>query len=152
MILPIPNTIEEIDESTTGTLGVNCNKGKLYLSKSVTSSQFRTWSTRRIKDIIGYFQNSTDVTYETVTGFNMFTSSMWDKLKQSDRTILNKIVYAILNCKKLKIESYPISFDVYQAYIDLNNSLLREYLLIAKHVKKTQYLVVVNVVAVRSLL
>ena len=112
--------IEEIDESTTGTLGVNCNKGKLYLSKSVTSSQFRTWSTRRIKDIIGYFQNSTDVTYETVTGFNMFTSSMWDKLKQSDRTILNKIVYAILNCKKLKIESYPISFDVYQAYIDLN--------------------------------
>lgn len=47
--------IEEIDGTTTGTLGVNCNKGKLYLSKSLTSSQFRTWSTRRINDIIGYF-------------------------------------------------------------------------------------------------
>ncbi len=112
--------IEEIDGNTTGTLGVNCNKGKMYLSKSLTSSQFRTWSTRRINDIIGYFQNSTDLTYETVTGFNMFTSSMWDGLKRSAIPVLNEIVYAILCCKKSKVESYPISFDVYQAYIDLN--------------------------------
>lgn len=45
--------VEDIDGSTTGTLGVNCNKGKMYLSKSLTSSQFRAWSTRRINDIIG---------------------------------------------------------------------------------------------------
>lgn len=85
--------IEEIDGTMTGTLGVNCNKGKMYLSKSLTSSQFRTWSTRRINDIIGYFQNSTDVTLETVTGFNMFTSSKWDGLKSSAIPILNEIVY-----------------------------------------------------------
>ena len=118
--------IEEIDGNTTGTLGVNCNKGKMYLSKSLTSSQFRTWSTRRINDIIGYFQNSTDVTYETVTGFNMFTSSMWDGLKRSAIPILNEIVYAILCCKKSNIESYPISFDVYQAYIDLNKFFIEK--------------------------
>lgn len=112
--------IEEIDGTMTGTLGVNCNKGKMYLSKSLTSSQFRTWSTRRINDIIGYFQNSTDVTLETVTGFNMFTSSKWDGLKSSAIPILNEIVYAILNCKKAGIEVYPISFDVYQAYVDLS--------------------------------
>lgn len=80
--------VEEIDGNTTGTLGVNCSKGKMYLSKSLTSTQFRTWSTRRINDIIRYFQNSTDVTFETVTGFNMFTSSMWDGLKQSSIPIL----------------------------------------------------------------
>lgn len=112
--------IEEIDETTTGTLGVNCNKGKMYLSKSLTSSQFRTWSTRRINDIIGYFQNSTEVTLETVAGFNMFTSSKWDGLKPAAIPILNEIVYAILNCKKAEFEVYPISFDVYQTYIDLN--------------------------------
>lgn len=35
----ITNTqyVEDIDENTTGTLGVNCNKGKLYLSKSLTA-------------------------------------------------------------------------------------------------------------------
>ena len=35
----ITNTqyVEDIDENTTGTLGVNCNKGKMYLSKSLTS-------------------------------------------------------------------------------------------------------------------
>lgn len=118
--------VEEIDGNTTGTLGVNCSKGKMYLSKSLTSSQFRTWSTRRINDIIGYFQNSTDVTFETVTGFNMFTSSMWDGLKQSSIPILNEIVYAILSCKKLGIEAYPISFDVYQAYIDLNKFFIEK--------------------------
>lgn len=112
--------IEEIDGTTTGTLGVNCNKGKLYLSKSLTSSQFRTWSTRRINDIIGYFQNSTDVTLEAVTGFNMFTSSKWDGLKTSAIPILNEIAYAILNCKKSGIEVYPISFDVFQTYVDLS--------------------------------
>lgn len=112
--------IEEIDGNTTGTLGVNCSKGKLYLSKSLTSSQFRTWSTRRINDIIGYFQNSTDVTLETITGFNMFTSSKWDGLKQSSIPILNEIVYAILRCKKSGIEVCPISLDVFQTYVDLN--------------------------------
>lgn len=38
--------VEEIDGNTTGTLGCNCSKGKMYLSKSLTSTQFRTWSTR----------------------------------------------------------------------------------------------------------
>ena len=46
---------------------------------------------------------------------------MWDGLKQSSIPILNEIVYAILSCKKSGIEAYPISFDVYQAYVDLNN-------------------------------
>lgn len=119
----ITNTqyIEDIDGNTTGTLGVNCNKGRLYLSKSLTSTQFRSWSTRRIRDIIGYFQNSTDITYETIEGFNMFTSSMWEKVNPSAITILNEIVYAILSCKQSGIDSFPIPFDVIQAYTDLNS-------------------------------
>jgi len=111
--------VEDIDGSTTGTLGVNCNKGKMYLSKSLTSSQFRAWSTRRINDIIGYYQTSADVTLGAITGLNMFTSSAWDGIKQVAIPILNEIVYATLVCKKSNLESYPISFDVYQAYLYL---------------------------------
>lgn len=119
----ITNTqyVEDIDENTTGTLGVNCNKGKMYLSKSLTSSQFRAWSTRRIDNIISFFQNSSDVTLETISGFNMFSSSSWDGIKQSSTPILNEIALAIITCKKSNIDSYPVSFDLYKAYIELSN-------------------------------
>ncbi len=118
----ITNTqfVEDIDENTTGTLGVNCNKGKMYLSKSLTSSQFRNWSTKRIGDIISFFQNTTDVTLEAISGFNMFSSSAWDKTKTSTIPFLNKIVLAIVNCKKSNLESYPISLDLYKVYNELN--------------------------------
>lgn len=119
----ITNTqyVEDIDENTTGTLGVNCNKGKLYLSKSLTASQFRMWSTRKINSIISFFQNSSDVTLETVSGFNMFSSSSWEDIKQSSIPILNEIAHAIIACKKSNIDSCPVSFDLYKAYVELNS-------------------------------
>lgn len=112
--------IEDIDGNITGTLGVNCNKGKLYLSKSVTSSQFRTWSTRRINDIIGFFQNISDYSLETISGYNMFSSAEWESIKPSSIPVLNEIVYALINCKRSAIEAYPVSFDTYKAYLELN--------------------------------
>ena len=96
-------------------------KGKMYLSKSLTSSQFRAWSTRRIDNIISFFQNSSDVTLETVSGFNMFSSSSWDDIKQSSIPILNEMALAIIACKKSNIDSYPVSFDLYKAYVELSN-------------------------------
>ena len=111
---------EDIDEDITGTLGVNCNKGKLYLSKSLTSTQFRAWSTRRINDIIGFFQNLSDCSLETVTGYNMFTAAEWANIKPSSIPILNEIVFALVNCKKSSLEAYPGTFDTYKAYTELN--------------------------------
>lgn len=113
--------VENIDENTIGTLGVNCNKGKMYLSKSLTASQFREWSTRRIDDIVSFFQTSSDVTLETISGFNMFSSSSWDGIKQSSIHILNEIALAIVSCKKSNIDSFPVTFDLYKAYIELSN-------------------------------
>ena len=93
----------------------------MYLSKSLTSSQFRAWSTRRIDNIISFFQNSSDVTLETVSSFNMFSSSSWEDIKQSSIPVLNEIALAIITCKKSNIDSYPVSFDLYKAYIELSN-------------------------------
>ncbi len=104
---------EEIDDHTTGTLSVNCNKGKLFLSKNLTSTQFRNWSIRRINDIIGYFQNLTDVSLSTVEELNMFTSPTWKDIKHSAIPLLNKIAYAIIGCKKLNLDSFQIDFDVF---------------------------------------
>lgn len=119
----ITNTqyVEEIDENTTGTLGVNCNKGKMYLSKSLTSSQFREWSTKKIDDIISYFRSSTDVSLETIVGFNMFSSSAWDDIKQSAKPYLNQIAYAMVSCKKTSVESFPVDIDVCKLYTELGD-------------------------------
>lgn len=119
----ITNTqyVEDIDDNTTGTLGVNCDKGKMYLSKSLTSSQFQTWSIKRINDIITFFQNSSELTLETVSGFNMFSSSSWNEVKKTAIPILEEIVYALISCKESNSEAYPITFDTFKAYTELGN-------------------------------
>ncbi|MBE6883643.1 MAG: hypothetical protein E7487_03460 [Ruminococcaceae bacterium] len=111
---------EEIDASTSGTLGVNCKKGKLYLSKSLTSSQFRTWSIRRITDIIGYYKNSTDVSMDAISGLNMFSSSDWEGLTASAIQVLNQIAYGIVSCKKIGDSSFPLQIDLSKIRHDLN--------------------------------
>lgn len=100
---------EEIDGDTVGTLGVNCNKGKFYLSKNLSSTQFRNWSVRRISDIIGYFQNVNETSIEAVTGFNMFSSSDWEGTKPLSVDFLTEIVgviYPYLLDDQLKYSLY----------------------------------------------
>ncbi len=116
--------IEEIDATTSGTLGVNCDKGKLYLSKSLTSSQFRAWSTRRIDQIIGFYEKSSDVSMEAIMGLNMFSSAQWEGVKQSAVSILNEIVYALVSCKTAKVDSYPITKNAYEVFTELHNYFL----------------------------
>lgn len=111
---------EDIDGDTVGTLGVNCNKGKFYLSKSLSSSQFRNWSVRRITDIINYFQGISEITVEAISGYNMFSSSDWEGTKQSSVDLLNQIVYGIINCKKNHLEAIPLALDTYKIYQELN--------------------------------
>lgn len=111
---------EEIDGDTVGTLGVNCSKGKFYLSKSLTSTQFRTWSIRRITDIIDYFQNLSDVTLDAISGYNMFTSSAWDGIKQTSIPLLNQLAFGIVTCKKNSTDSVPLNYDVHKTYQELS--------------------------------
>ena len=118
--------IEEIDAATSGTLGVNCDKGKLYLSKSLTSSQFRAWSTRRIDQIIGFYEKSSDVSMETIVGSNMFSSTQWEGAKQSAIPILNEIVYALISCKTAKVDSYPLTKNSYEVYTELHNYFIEK--------------------------
>ena len=111
---------EDIDGDTVGTLGVNCNKGKFYLSKSLSSTQFRNWSVRRITDIINYFQSVNEITVEAISGYNMFSSSDWEGTKRASIDFLNQIVYGTINCKKNHLEAIPFPFDTYKIYQELN--------------------------------
>lgn len=111
---------EEIDGDTVGTLGVNCNKGKFYLSKSLTSTQFRSWSIRRVTDIINYFKGINEISLQAISGYNMFSSSAWEGTRQVIADLLNQVVYGLINCKKNHIEAVPLSLDVFKVYQELN--------------------------------
>lgn len=102
---------EEIDAETIATLGVN-NRGKLYLNKNVTTTQFRRWSVSRIMTIIDYF---TDVfSTEGIEKFQhiqLFTSGDWGRLSSLKRNILNSIAKTILICKEKGVTHYPIDIS-----------------------------------------
>lgn len=101
---------ESIDENTTATLGINSHRGKLYINKNLTTTQFRQWSVKRIVTIIEYFTDIfTDLGIEKFQHLCLFSSERWARMSEKKRNILKKISYAILCCKQKGLNS--ISLD-----------------------------------------
>ena len=100
---------EEIDEETTATLGINCNRGKLYISKNLTATQFREWSIKRILAIIEFFSDIfSDEGIEKFQHLNLFQNSGTRKLAVAQRRALEKMAIAFLICRYKKLTEYPI--------------------------------------------
>jgi hypothetical protein len=99
----------EIDEETIATLGVNSNKGKLYINKNLRTTQFRKWSVSNISTIIEYFSKifSTDGA-EKFQHVQLFTGSEWGRLSAGKKEVLSSIAVAILMCKEKGVNQYPI--------------------------------------------
>lgn len=103
---------EKIDDKTFGMLGINCYKGKLSMSKSLSAIQFREWSLRRIDQIIEYYQDISDVSLEAIIGLNMFSGGIWEALNKEKRSALNEIAYALIKCKTSNLSSFPFESDI----------------------------------------
>ena len=50
----------------------------------------------------------------------MFSSSDWKELKPTIIPMMNEIAIAVINCKKTNTDIYPLSFDTYHIYQELN--------------------------------
>lgn len=48
---------EQLDNETNSTLGINCNAGKVYLTRNVNATQFRNWSIDSINKITNYLND-----------------------------------------------------------------------------------------------
>lgn len=103
---------EQIDDNTFGMLGINCYKGKLSMSKSLSAIQFREWSLRRIDQIIEYYQDISDVSLESITGINMFSNDTWKSMNNDKRIVLNEIAYALIKCKTSNLSSIALKSDI----------------------------------------
>ena len=100
---------EGIDESVTATLVINSHRGKLYINKNLTTTQFRRWSVRRIVTIIEYF---TDIFSETgiekFEHIQVFSAGKWERIPTAKRALLKKIAFSILCCKQKNLSSFPL--------------------------------------------
>lgn len=100
---------EGIDENVTATLGINSHRGKLYINKNLTTTQFRGWSVRRIVTIIEYFSNIFSETgIEKFERIQVFNSGKWERISTTKRTLLKKIAFSILCCKQKGLSSFPV--------------------------------------------
>ena len=99
----------DIDPETVATLGVNSNRGKLYINKNLKTSQFRQWSFENISEIINYFSEifSAEGT-EKLRHIQLFTGNGWERLSPSKKQILSELAKAILVCKEMALSKYPV--------------------------------------------
>lgn len=82
---------EGIDKNVTATLGINSHRGKLYINKNLTTTQFRGWSVRRIVTIIEYFSNIFSETgIEKFEHIQVFNSGKWERIGTTKRTLLKR--------------------------------------------------------------
>lgn len=92
---------EELENNESSTLGINCNKGKVYLTKNVTASTFRNWSVKRIKDIISYLNlDGSSNEFDIFKAKNITDSSRWNEYNTVQKSLIEQICFAIyMFCK-----------------------------------------------------
>lgn len=103
------------DEEIKGdivTMGVNNNKGKLYINKNVTAEQFREWSVGTIIEIINYYSNIlSDDGVDKFSTLNLFSSGEWQKLSIAKKNMLKLLMIAMVKMTTSGIDSIPVDIS-----------------------------------------
>lgn len=110
----VPSSLyeEEIEENFYSTLGVNRNKGKIYLSRQLKASQLQTWGLQRIEQIIDYINHiiktdDTEEVFATVGIENDAELKLFASKTEERKTILS-IIKGIVACKKTGQNIYQL--------------------------------------------
>lgn len=100
--------IEQVGEDTISTLGINCKEGKIYLTKNLSAIEFRSWSLKRIKDIISYMNGANFEDFSCFRVKNVMDDVMWKNYSEAQKKIIEKIIFSIYCAKKHKLESFSL--------------------------------------------
>ncbi|GJM78221.1 hypothetical protein HMSSN139_07170 [Paenibacillus sp. HMSSN-139] len=106
---------EAIDEDGDffSTLGVNNDKGKIYLTRQLKASEMRRWGIWRIEQIMNYI-NSVHDNGEIDEKFESFGLDVDPDLvtfttTNDERKVILEVIKAVVTCKVKKIESFKIA-------------------------------------------
>ncbi|MFR9710026.1 hypothetical protein ACL02P_24205 [Paenibacillus sp. MB22_1] len=105
---------EAIDEDGDffSTLGVNNDKGKIYLTRQLKASEMRRWGIWRIEQIMNYI-NSVHDNGEIDEKFESFGLDVDPDLvtfttTNDERKVILEVIKAVVTCKVKKIESFKL--------------------------------------------
>ena len=110
---------EQLDDNTKSTLGINCNAGKIYLTRNVSATQFRNWSIDSINKITDYLndiQNCGEL--EIFQSKNILANTNYNK---ESKKIVEKICYNIFSSINSGETSFIISDNISYIYEKLKN-------------------------------
>ena|GEM_PF-834968 len=87
---------QNVGEDQFTTLGINCQKGKLYLTSNVSASVFREWSIGKIKEIIAYLNEKADyIDFDLFRAKNLTDLSLWNNYTKAKKSLIEKILYSV---------------------------------------------------------
>mgnify|MGYP001696833659 CR=1 FL=1 len=111
------------DEDIKGdivTMGVNNNKGKLYINKNVSAEQFRQWSVDTIVSIMNYYSDIlSDAGVEKFHSLNLFSSNEWKRMGIAKKELLKQLALAMIKISISSIDVLPVdisALDFYKAF------------------------------------
>ncbi|MBD5135518.1 MAG: hypothetical protein HDT39_06080 [Lachnospiraceae bacterium] len=99
---------ENINDDISSTLGINCKQGKIYLSKNMSASELRTWSLKRIKDIMHYIKDATLESQEAFDIMNPLEHGSLDSFSITQKKEIVKILFCVYCMRKHSLDSYHI--------------------------------------------
>lgn len=110
---------ETVDDNIVSTLGINCYKGKIYLTKNLTATQFRTWSIDRITDIMNYINNNENCINRDIFECKNILSNL--NYTKNNKIFLEEIYFGIYKCLKENKSSIELDVDALNIFNSLQN-------------------------------
>jgi hypothetical protein len=110
----VPNSvyIERIEDEFFSTLGVNCSKGKIYLTRQLKASQMRNWGLWRIKQIMSYihgvYENDDIDALFTTIGIEGDEELKHFASTKEERDAILALLKAVIKCKKKRVKSFKL--------------------------------------------
>ncbi|MBP1937314.1 hypothetical protein [Paenibacillus sediminis] len=126
---------EAIDEDGefSSTLGVNCDKGKIYLTRQLRASQMRNWGLWRIGQLIGrinsiYDNGEIDELFESF-GLEEDVDLADFAYGKDEKAAIIQVMKAIVTCKKKKIDSFRLTEQIPEKLV----SALKKHALLMRY-------------------
>ncbi len=111
---------ETVGDSQNNTLGINCEKGKLYLTSNVSATLFRDWSVKRISSIIAYLSDGADFfDFDIFKAKNIMDAPIWGNFSPLQKGLVEQICYAVYVASQNKQDNATIACDT----LDIKKSL-----------------------------
>lgn len=113
---------ETIGENDNSTLGINCEKGRVYLTSNVSATLFRQWSVERITSIITYLSSQADYSdYGVFQAKNVMDFPIWSEFSAPQKKMIERICYAAYVASSNKQDVEPLNINVLEIRKSLRN-------------------------------